>query len=514
MDKKKESEKTSNKRLFINMAANIVSYAGTIFISFILTPYLITTIGKEAYSFYPMANSFVNYMSIVVNALNAVANRYISISIVEKKNEEANRYFSSTFFSNLLMSSILLVPMLIVIIFIDKILNVPINLIAAVRILFSFTFASMLVNISTAVFGVATYATNRVDLRSYRELIAAICRILLFLVIFSLCTPNLAYIGIIAFIVAILNLVIQVIYTKKLVPDLIISKKYFSINYIKTILKSGTWNVLNQLGNMMLSGSTLLLANILCGAEAGGDYSIIQTVPAFINGIISMLVGVFAPIMMHHYATKDINSLLNEVKKAQMLIGIVCCSVIAVFIGLSMEFFQLWVPTENARYLSLISAIAIIPHVIISSVWPISNLNVIIDKLKVPAIYLLVSGLLNIVGAILSCRVYGGDLIILVMICSIIQVVWTLFFIPIYPCKYFKISRIYFYPIVIATLIGTVIGVVVTIYIKHFFIIESWIMLFTVGIVCGIVTIIIQTLLVMSTKWIPYRKNTNLDKKN
>ena len=48
------------KQVAINMVANIVSYSANILISFVLTPFLINTLGKETYSFYPIANTIVS----------------------------------------------------------------------------------------------------------------------------------------------------------------------------------------------------------------------------------------------------------------------------------------------------------------------------------------------------------------------------------------------------------------------------------------------------------------------
>ena len=103
----------STKRLSINLIANIVSYSTSIIIAFLLTPYLIKVLGKEAYSFYPMANNFVQYMGIITTALNSMASRFITIEITKNNTEKANVYFSSVFYSNVLLSIILFVPMLL-----------------------------------------------------------------------------------------------------------------------------------------------------------------------------------------------------------------------------------------------------------------------------------------------------------------------------------------------------------------------------------------------------------------
>lgn len=108
---------TSNKRIVINLISNIVSFSSTLLISLVLTPFLINTLGKETYSFFPLANNFVSYMTIVTNALNSMANRFITIEIAKKNNEKANMYFSSVFYSNLILSAILFIIMFLLLFF-------------------------------------------------------------------------------------------------------------------------------------------------------------------------------------------------------------------------------------------------------------------------------------------------------------------------------------------------------------------------------------------------------------
>ena len=51
---KTENSNINNRQISINMIANIVSYSSNLLISFVLTPFLINTLGKETYSFYPV----------------------------------------------------------------------------------------------------------------------------------------------------------------------------------------------------------------------------------------------------------------------------------------------------------------------------------------------------------------------------------------------------------------------------------------------------------------------------
>ena len=72
---------SEKKQTVVNLIAKIISYGATLLISFFLTPYLVEKLGKEAYSFYPIANNFVNYMGVITIALNSMASRFITIHL-------------------------------------------------------------------------------------------------------------------------------------------------------------------------------------------------------------------------------------------------------------------------------------------------------------------------------------------------------------------------------------------------------------------------------------------------
>ncbi len=492
-----EVSSNGNKRLIINMASNIVSYSSTLIISFVLTPYLINTLGKEAYSFYPLANNFVSYMTILANALNAMASRYITMALTKNEYDKANRYFSSILFSNIIMAGILLIPMLGIVVFIDKILVVPINLLGSVRVLFSFSFATMLVNIITSVFGVATFSRNRIDLRSLRELVISVVRVLLFVLLFTVFNPTIVFVGLVAFIVALINFAFQSFYTKKLLPEIHIDVKQYDFNYVKEVLFSGIWNSVNSLGNMLLVSTSLILVNKFYGANAGGEYSIVQTVPNFVNGIISMLTGVFYPLIMIKYAQSDISGMIAEIKKSQRIVGLFATSVIGVFIGLSYEFFSLWTPGQDYNQLVLLSTITIMPHCIIGCIWSLSNVNIAMNKIKIPALYMLGSGVANIVISVILYVAFKPGLFTIPLISSLIQIIWVGVFMPLYATKQLGVAWYTFYPTIFRGIGACMCAVLISNVARKNVSIDSWISLFGTGVLVGGFVLILNSAIIL-----------------
>ena len=59
---------SQNKQVAKNLIFNTVSFGINFAISFLFTPYLIRTVGKEAYSFFPLVNNIIGYSSILTAA--------------------------------------------------------------------------------------------------------------------------------------------------------------------------------------------------------------------------------------------------------------------------------------------------------------------------------------------------------------------------------------------------------------------------------------------------------------
>lgn len=112
-----------------------MAFSSTLLVSFVITPYLIENIGKEAYSFFPMSNNILSYFSILSLALNSMMARFITIERERGNVSEANVYFSSGFFSNIIMVLVFAIPMALFVIFVDQVLNVPTEIVEDVQLL-------------------------------------------------------------------------------------------------------------------------------------------------------------------------------------------------------------------------------------------------------------------------------------------------------------------------------------------------------------------------------------------
>ena len=93
-----------NKQIAINMFAQIAVFGIQFCISFFLTPFIVRTLGVEAYGFVGLSNNIIGYMQVVTVALNSMAARFISIEYHNGNFQKANQYFSSVFYANSILT--------------------------------------------------------------------------------------------------------------------------------------------------------------------------------------------------------------------------------------------------------------------------------------------------------------------------------------------------------------------------------------------------------------------------
>lgn len=440
-------------RLWISIIANCVSMCVSFGISFVLTPFLISSIGKEAYSFFPIANNIAAYMTILTAALNSMATRFITVAYAGGKEEEAAKYFSSVFYSNVLLSCMLFVPMTGIILNIAHFLDIPKGLEAEVIILFVLVFAALIVGLISSVFQVATFARERMDLAAVQSVIMSLLRAGLFFGLFYFLKPSVIYIGIVTLIIAVCNLVAGIGFTRLLMPQYIIRWDKFHWKAVKVLIDSGIWNAVSSLGSALLFWVSILLSNTFISASAGGDMSIVQTLPNVISTVISTIFGVLLPRITVEYADGDREKTKECVLQSQKILGIVSSAPVVIIILFGKHFFRLWVPGEDAGYLQILSVITVGPFLLHSAMWTVTGLNTVNNKVKEPALLFLLTGMCSIALTFMMLQYTNFGVFAIAGVSSICNILFYLIFIPRYAAKHMGFEKWIFYPHILKTFV-------------------------------------------------------------
>lgn len=479
-----KNTRSKNQQLMINIVAQLLSFGVNIGIGFFLTPYIIKTVGSTAYGFVGLANNFVSYVQILTIALNSMAGRFIAISYYKNKMEDVKKYYTSVLFANLLIALVLSVPITLVLIYLDKLVNVPVELVLDVRILWALLFGTMLISIIGSIFNNAAYVKNRLELVSLRTIESNIIKATLLLGTFSLLNPKIWYVGFTSLVCALYVICINMYYTKKLLPFVEIRKKYFDFGKIKELVISGIWNSISQLGSILSTGLDLLITNLFVGAGPMGIVSISKTIPTYVQSLFITVSSVFAPQLTISYAQDDSEDVKRQLSMAMKIMGLFASIPIAIIVAYGTDFYRLWTPTQDAKVLMLLTSAAVLEYPVSLLVYPLENVFATTNKVKISSLTTICCSLCSCITVfMLVPRVNGdfGKMLVVVGVSCFYNLIKNTIFIPQFCARILGIKPSLFYGIIGKSVFSTLILVVIALFIKSKYIAGSWFGLFLVA---------------------------------
>ena len=128
----------NKKSTILNISAALITFLVQIFISFWLSPFVVSKLGEEAYGFINLANNFVSYASLLTVMVNSMASRYISVELNSGRINEAKRYYSTVFIANCFLFGIVIIFAILLVSRLEVVLNISASLIFQVKLAFLF----------------------------------------------------------------------------------------------------------------------------------------------------------------------------------------------------------------------------------------------------------------------------------------------------------------------------------------------------------------------------------------
>ena len=452
--------------MYLNLLAQMFSFAVSFVISFLISPLIVKTVGKETYGFLGVANNFTSYVMIVTVALNSLAGRFVSVYYHQNKKSETEQYFTSVFFANIFIVLFLLVPAVVFTINVDRFLNVPTESIQDVKLTFALVFLGFFVNLASSIFSVATFVVNKIYLSSIRTIEANLLRLIVLGISFLVFKPSIVYVALAMLVYYLFVAFTNYRYTKKLIPEIKIKWLSFNIHKVWELIVSGCWSSITALSNVLLEGLDLLISNLMIDAGAMGTVSIVKTVPNMINQCLGSVLSVFTPQLTISYAKGDIRGMLSYLEYACKVVALIMALPVAFLVAFGKPFFSLWMPTENATILWLLSVLSTGGLVFAGSVVIMHNMFTVTNHLKVPALATLVTGILNTIIVFTLLNTTNLGIYAIVSVSSIlalgrniiVNIPYSAKCVGVSPLKFYKIAFRSFLFVIISSFIGSVIS--------------------------------------------------------
>lgn len=491
-----------NRQTGINFIAQIIGFAVNLCISFFLTPFIITNIGVEANGFVTLANTFVEYAQLFTVAINSIAGRFITIKIHQKKIDDANKYFTSVVFANIMLSTVFSVVFAFIILFLEKLLNISGSSVADIKLLWAFIAANFIMSLFASIYSVSTFITDRLDKTAISNARGSLLRAITLVICYTFFRPYAFYVGIATLVLGANNLFSHMLYKKKLVPDLRVSRSSFDFNCIKELVASGIWNSISKLSSILSSGLDLLITNLLVSGVAMGVLNVSKTVSNIVLSLFGMLSAIFAPQLTIAYAKNDFDEMKKQLISSVKLLGLFSGIPIAILIGFGKQFYGLWVPSLDASLLHLLTVITCFNLIFALPLEPLYNIFTVRNKIKISSIALICFSLASILTVFIGLSFIEGENAKIIYIASVgafYNVLRLLTFLPIYGAKCLDFKPSTFYPVIIKNILSVVILSVIAIAINLAVEINSWLALIGCCVIVGVVGLVVN-LLVLFTK--------------
>ena len=436
---------TNNQKITLNVVANLFSFAITIIISLFITPIIVNALGSEAYGYVGLAGNFVNYAALITVALNSMASRFVSIEIYKGDYKEANKYFTSVFFANLMIALVMLPIFAGIIWKLEYLIEIPVQLVTDVKIAFAITFLQFLLNVLLSRYEIATFVTNRLYLNQKNTLISSFLRLALILVCFNLFSVRITYQVGATFVGSAFCYVMNVIYTRRYLPKLKIRRQDFDFSYIKRLLSSGVWSLVNKLSSILLDGLDLLLTNLFIGPLQMGALALSRTITSMFYTLRGTLDYPFAPPMTECYAKGDIPGVIRNARMGNKVLGIIMIAPMAAFTVYGMSFFKLWVPTQDSSLIQTLALLAMLNLLASSCINTVFTVFSVTNNVRIPALMTLLNGVLTVLVNMLLLNFTNLGVYAIAGTASILGMLRNYIFTPLYGAHCLKVKKSTFY---------------------------------------------------------------------
>ncbi|WP_099469147.1 lipopolysaccharide biosynthesis protein [Konateibacter massiliensis] len=487
------------KRLVINLSAQMISIFVSLGIGFVLTPYIVNQIGEAAYSYVKISNDFVSYAQILVSALNTMASRFITINIHQKNYKEANKYFSSVFFSNIIISAVLVVPSVILVLFLDNLLDIESGLVADVKLLFFFIFLNFFISIIASIFSVATYAKDRLDLLAIKMIQTELIRAAILLVSYVFFRPYLWYTGVASIVCTIFLAFANRKFTKRLLPEIKVSTKDFDVGKIWELVSLGLWNSITRLGQVLLEQLDVLIANIFISGAAGGLLAIAKTIPGMISSnFMGGIIGIFNPQITIAYAKGNKEELVQVIKSCNRMLIFLLSIPLAFLTAYGMEFYQLWMPKKDTKALFELTILTIGTLYVSMSIQVLYHVFIITKRVKENAIVMLLSGMMTTLIVFILLKNTNLGIYAVAGVSTAIGLLRNLTFTPMFAAKSLGVKWYRFYSDIGLGFVSIGSIVILGVLSKMLIPIDSWFRLFAVGIPTGVLALVVNYFIILT----------------
>lgn len=413
----------------LNLFASSAFYILQFGINFFLTPYILASLGNEAYGFLIFINSIISYSYIFTALINAMAGRFIANSYHKNDLLSASSFYSSALIANVFFSFLIALFSVFFIIYLQNFIHISSNLILDVKICFALYAINFILGLYNGLLGIHAFCKNKIYLISFRSAFLSLISAFFMLVLYYFCKPLISYSALSALFASILILFSSILVAKKLNTKIKFESKLFSLEKIKILCKAGAFSSLMLFSQSILNSVDLFFCNIFLNPVDMGILAISKAVVIFIFSFIGAVAHSYLARFIELYSKNNIKALFAEIIFSSKILSFICSVPIAVFIVFCKDFYALWLPfNTKIDFIAYLALLACIPAVLSACMHSLLNVSVALNKQKNSTIVMLLVAVITAFSQFIALKFFNANLAEILIISSLIYSIKLVFF--------------------------------------------------------------------------------------
>lgn len=397
------------RQVTLNLASNYVMTAVGMTLGFIVVPFLIHKLGKEAFGIVAMVESLVILFEVVTVSVRQALSRHATFALSQGRTRDFEDYLSTGRLILFGSSAIVMTIGTLVSLFFTHFFRVPAGQEAHAQRLFFLISLGFAAAIPNAVYWAVLYAKQRFDLINTASSVGIVARAALILGWFSTVPSGWATLtayGLISCGVTFADNLTVYLFHKKVYPGLRIRPAAFRREYVREIVSYSVHTSLSRLSTTIVGSAIHICMNVFWGPATNAVYSVSQKLPTILRKIFVEPIWTLTPSFTKLVAEGDTVRVERMFLSFSKMLTIVIMPIGIAILAFGQELIALWVGPGFEESADLMK-IYVAPLLVGIPAAVCGCLNSAYGKVKVPSLVGLTASVVNVVVG-MSVATIGG----------------------------------------------------------------------------------------------------------
>jgi len=388
-----------------NITSNWAGYVATAMVGFLLSPFIVHSLGNTGYGLWTLVLSLTGYFGLLDLGIRSSVGRFVARYVALNEEEKTNRIVSTAFCILATGGILALLATVVVAEFFFQSLHVEARFQATGTTALLITGLTMACTLPLGVFSSVLVAVERFDLLSGVTIVGELARAAL-IVIFLKAGHGLVTVALIAFVVSLSQYLAMAAFARKQYPPLRISFRLVDRATFRELFGFGIYRFVWIVANQLIFYSDSVVIGIFLSTGAITYFAIAGSLINYGRTVVSLATDTFYPAATRMDSRQDLHGLRELLivgTRISLLISLPLC---LGFLFLGRQFITLWMGKEYAVSATFL-AVLTIPQFTAMSQYMATLVLAGMAKHKVLAYLVFAEGLVNLVLSIILVRKMG-----------------------------------------------------------------------------------------------------------